>query len=68
MSTRTNALLPQRETGKMAASIVPCYGRLAPARASKERSTPNEGSSATSRTLMTPALHVVGAGMTSVPI
>lgn len=30
MSTRTNALVSQRETGKIAASIILRYGRLAP--------------------------------------
>lgn len=30
MSTRTDALVSQRETGKMAASIIPCNGRLPP--------------------------------------
>lgn len=30
MSARTNALVSQRETGKMASSIIPCCGRLPP--------------------------------------
>jgi hypothetical protein len=28
MTTRTDALLSQQETGKITASIDPCYGRL----------------------------------------
>jgi hypothetical protein len=30
MTTRTDALLSQQETGKITASIDPCYGRLSP--------------------------------------
>jgi len=30
MSTRTDALVSQQETGKITASIDPCYGRLSP--------------------------------------
>src|SRR5215203_2244128 len=43
MSTRTDALLSQQETGKITASIVPCYGRLSPG-ASRPTSNSRNGS------------------------
>jgi hypothetical protein len=38
MTTRTDALLSQQETGKITASIDPCYARLSPGALSVERS------------------------------